>query len=264
MKRYSKFLKVLLVINDIFCFYLAVFLLVLTRFKFDPDNLYLHFLNFSFILPFWLLIFYSYNFYQPFINIPKFFNRFFKALLGGIIVSIFFFYFNPFLKITPKTNLLIFLLYFTFLFLLTRQFWKKKFIDQEKIKLLIIAPNALKEKILKDLQNIYLFEVKGFLEKAPQDPGYFENVDLIVLSSKIDIKPSLNILIKKFGYKIPIMELIDFYEEYFGRIPLEEIDEYWILKEIINPENKIQIILKKGYKDGQNKYWYCFYWIIYP
>jgi lipopolysaccharide/colanic/teichoic acid biosynthesis glycosyltransferase len=54
-------------------------------------------------------------------------------------------------------------------------------------------------------------------------------------------------LIKEVDFKIPIMELVDFYEQNLNRIILEEIDEYWILKNIINPEHKIQAFIKRTF-----------------
>jgi lipopolysaccharide/colanic/teichoic acid biosynthesis glycosyltransferase len=110
---------------------------------------------------------------------------------------------------------------------------------------LFIVPKELKEKIEEDIKNLEIFEIVEILEKIPDDEKYYQNTDLIVISRKINVNHQLKNIIEKLGFKVPIMELTDFYERYLNRIPIEEIDEYWILKEIINPENSLQVLIKR-------------------
>ncbi|MGC8981771.1 MAG: sugar transferase [Minisyncoccia bacterium] len=245
--RYQKILKYLFIFLDIISFYLSIFILVLVRYDFNFRELKIHFIGFSFILPFWIISFYLNNLYEFNTRGYRNYIRILRAFISGFLVSILFFYFIPYLKITPKINLILFTIYFFSLFLIFRKKFEERFIKEEKIKVLIIAPEILKEKIFEDFKNLSLYEIKNYLSEIPSDKKIFENVDLIIISNHLKTHNALDILIKEVDFKIPIIELIDFYEQNFNRIILEEIDEYWILKNIINPEYKIEVFIKRAF-----------------
>jgi len=245
MKNYQKIIKGILVILDIISFYLSIFILVLVRYGLNIRELKIHIVGFSFILPLWIIIFYLNNFYE--FNILKYKNyvSIIRGFTSAFLISILLFYFVPYLKITPKTNLILFTIYLFSIFLIFRKKFEDKFIKRETIKVLIIAPENLKEKIFEDFKNLTLYKIKNYLSEIPEDKKDFEDVDLIIISRELKIHNGLDKLIKEVDFKIPIMELVDFYEQNFNRIILEEIDEYWILKNIISPEHRIQIFLKR-------------------
>jgi lipopolysaccharide/colanic/teichoic acid biosynthesis glycosyltransferase len=244
MKHYNRFFSGILIFIDILAFYFSVILLVLVRYGFDFFNLEIHLKAFTLILPFWLLVFYSNNLYSLYSS-QKFSVRIIRSFIAGIIISVLFFYFSPSLKITPKTNLALLSFFFLSLFLISRLVFLDYFLPKNKLKILFIVPKELKEKIEEDIKNLEIFEIVEILEKIPDDEKYYQNTDLVVISRKINVNHQLKNIIEKLGFKMPIMELIDFYERYLNRIPIEEIDEYWILKEIINPENSLQILIKR-------------------
>ena len=244
MKHYNRFFSGILIFIDILAFYFSVILLVLVRYGFDFFNLEVHLKSFTFILPFWILVFYSNNLYSLYSS-QKFSVRIIRSFIAGIIISVLFFYFSPSLKITPKTNLALFSFFFLSLFLISRLVFLDYFLPKNKLKILFIVPKELKEKIEEDIKNLEIFEIVEILEKIPDDEKYYQNTDLVVISRKINVDHQLKNIIEKLGFKMPIMELIDFYERYLNRIPIEEIDEYWILKEIINPENSLQVLIKR-------------------
>jgi lipopolysaccharide/colanic/teichoic acid biosynthesis glycosyltransferase len=244
MKHYNRLFSGILIFIDSLAFYFSVILLVLVRYGFDFFNLEVHLKSFTFILPFWLLVFYSNNLYSLYSS-QKFSVRIIRSFIAGIIISVLFFYFSPSLKITPKTNLVLFSFFFLSLFLISRLVFLDYFLPKNKLKILFIVPKELKEKIEEDIKNLEIFEIVEILEKIPDDEKYYQNTDLVVISRKINVNHQLKNIIEKLGFKVPIMELIDFYERYLNRIPIEEIDEYWILKEIINPENSLQVLIKR-------------------
>jgi lipopolysaccharide/colanic/teichoic acid biosynthesis glycosyltransferase len=245
MKNYQKIIKGILVILDIISFYLSIFILALVRYGLNIRELKIHIVGFSFILPLWIIIFHLNNFYE--FNILRYKNyvSIIRGFASAFLISILFFYFVPYLKITPKTNLIFFTIYLFSIFLIFRKKFEDKFIKKETIKVLIIAPENLKEKIFEDFKNLTLYKIKNYLFEIPENKKDFEDVDLIIISRELKIHNGLDKLIKEVDFKIPIMELVDFYEQNFNRIILEEIDEYWILKNIINPEHRIQIFLKR-------------------
>lgn len=237
MKNFNKIVLFYLVILDVFNFYVSIILLVLIRYGINYLILKEHLIAFSLVLPFWLIGFYTNNLYSPFTHKKISLNTF-KAFLFGSLFSIFLFYFNPFLKVTPKTNLLIFVIIYLSLFLIFRQIFYSKYLSNFKLKVLIIAPKEFHKRLLEDFKNLGFLEIIGIYENFQ---NVNNNYDLILISRKI-----VGFLdFKKINLNVPVMEIIDFYEKNLGLIPLEEVDEYWILKEIINPEHKIQTFIKR-------------------
>lgn len=243
MKNFHKILIFFLIILDIISFYLSLLLLVLIRYGFDFLILKQHLIAFTIILPFWLLGFFLNNLYSPITN-QRITSNAIKAFIFGTVAAVILFYFNPFLKISPKTNLLIFLLFYFSLFIIFRVIFLNNYLSKFKIKVLVIAPDEIKERILEDFKHLHFFEVIKITSNL--ELPLVKDVALILISRKlvnnIDFK---NLKKDLLELKIPFLEIIDFYEKNLGFIPLEEIDEYWILKEIINPEIKFYSFLKR-------------------
>ncbi|GIW65875.1 MAG: polyprenyl glycosylphosphotransferase [Candidatus Parcubacteria bacterium] len=245
MKTYSKYLKYILIFGDILFFYLSLYITIYTRYGFNIEIFKQHFIGFSFILPFWIIAFYSNNFYSLNILKNKFFLRLIKSFIIGFVFSIIFFYFSPQLKITPKTNLFLFSFIYLAIFIIYRNLFENKFLNKRKIKILVIIPKNILEKFKQDFEGLVIYNFTFYDHNSMYDD--FSKFDLIVISHKIFNQDQnlINHVIKKINYQVPIIELIDFYEKNLGRIPLEELDEYWILKEIINPEFRFQSLIKR-------------------
>lgn len=239
MKFYYRYLKILLLILDILLFYLSLIILLILKSNLDFKD---HFIGFTILLPFWIISFYSQNFYSFNIFKNKFSLRIIKSFIISFIISIIFFYFLPQLRISPKTNLIIFSTIYLSLFIIFRNLIEEKIAKKKKFNILVFIPKNFIEKFKRDFENIDFYNFT-----IPEDNLIYDysKFDAIVISRKIKDEELINKIIRKINYKIPIIELIEFYEKNLGRIPLEEIDEYWILKEIINPELKFQTFIKR-------------------
>jgi FlaA1/EpsC-like NDP-sugar epimerase len=118
--------RFLLFIGDIAILYLSLFIGLIIRYGFNFNaQLGIHLLPFSIIFILWLLVFYISNLYDLGFakNNIQSFSALFYSLIVNSIISLLFFYFIPFFGITPKTNLLIFVVA-TFLLL---SFWRYYF-----------------------------------------------------------------------------------------------------------------------------------------
>lgn len=239
MKFYYRYLKILLLILDILLFYLSLIILLILKSNLDFKD---HFIGFTILLPFWIISFYSQNFYSFNIFKNKFSLRIIKSFIISFIISIIFFYFLPQLRISPKTNLIIFSTIYLSLFIIFRNLIEEKIAKKKKFNILVFIPKNFIEKFKRDFENIDFYNFTIAEDNLIYDYSKF---DAIVISRKIKDEELINKIIRKINYKIPIIELIEFYEKNLGRIPLEEIDEYWILKEIINPELKFQTFIKR-------------------
>src|SRR3989344_7263678 len=103
-----------LVIGDLAILCLALFLTLWWRYGSNQDfGFYLqaHFVPFSIIFAFWLLVFYTADLYD--VNLAKnnlrLFSTFFYSTAFIAFFSVALFYLLPIFKVTPKTNLLTFL-----------------------------------------------------------------------------------------------------------------------------------------------------------
>jgi len=110
--------------GDVIIFYLSLYLAIFFR-KFETPSsgiwqVLAH--QFSYILPFWLLFLFIFDFYHiDEIQGRKNFHRFlFHFFVLALLVGICFFYLRPDLKFTPKTILFLDVFIFTFLVMLSR------------------------------------------------------------------------------------------------------------------------------------------------
>src|SRR3989339_1061441 len=122
---YDNLKKIILLCGDIFVLYVSLYLTLLVRYLEWPTaaTWQNHLWPFSMVFIAWILIFYISNLYSLYIavNDGKFFNLTMRAVIISSLLSAAFFYVNPNIAIAPKTNLVIYLVVFTVLFLLWRR-----------------------------------------------------------------------------------------------------------------------------------------------
>ena len=200
------------------------------------------------------------------INDSDFFNRTIRAGFIAALLSIAFFYANPNIKISPKTNLLIYVFVFTFLFILWRRFFNwslKSYLPKNKIafigknnlvnelintlrknpqlgiKVAILAGNYENQmdgiKIIKDINN---------LDKIIKE----KNINEIVLASNPQESDKLrSALFKCLPLKINFINISDFYESITGKVSLESLSQMWFLEKLNKGKREWQDLFKRFY-----------------
>lgn len=242
----SKLKTSIILAGDIFIFYGS---LVLTLFfRFGEENFYAalarHIVPFSFVLIFWIFIFYLADLYQA--RVLKDRQELIKSFLPAIIISasvsiIFFYIFGSFLEISPKLNLLFLALFFAFFDYSWRSFLIKKFKGWQ-INLLILGSSATAEEVSSFLKNNPQAGYRPKIWKKGIEENDFEafvdfiknnKIEKIVFSSAAEKEKNLvKIIYKLLPLRIEIMALRDFYAAIFQKIPFEEVDERWFVREI--------------------------------
>ncbi len=252
MKRFLLFL------GDIAVLYLALFLTLLVRYGKNFDNkLDIHILPFSFIFIIWILVFYITNLYELGFskNNLEFFSTFLYSIATNSAISIAFFYLIPFFGITPKTNLLVFVV----LIVVLGSSWRygfNKLITQSGYKnnTLIIGASPqsqdLYDFLLANPQLGYgalgIIDVEdgrvlGILENLIKQ----KNVSTLILSPSVyKIPQIIDVFYRLLGFKINFYNLPDFYERVTGKIPLGAIDQNWFLENLSEGS-------KRGYEAGK-------------
>jgi exopolysaccharide biosynthesis polyprenyl glycosylphosphotransferase len=269
----SKFKKILLLFGDIMVLYLSLYLTLLLRYAQKPDygTLASHILPFSIVFIFWILMFYISNLYN--LNLAVNNTRFLKLTLKSLAISssfsIFFFYLMPWIKIAPKTNMIIYLIVFAILFYSWRRLFNfvlKSYLPKQNFAFIGIN-NQVKELILFFKKNSHLGlrakfaysnnrEIKE-LNGTPvihdinkiNDLIKSKKIETVVLcSDEFEQKEKLrSSLLKSLSLKINFIGLANFYEIITGKVPLDAINKTWFLENLSEGNKKFFDIFKRFY-----------------
>ncbi len=252
----SKFRRLILILGDILIMYVSLFVTLLVRYHTVPSSDYwmAHFYPFTFIFLIWISLFFISDLYNLNFAIS---NRFFfrlalrSFLIGGIFSAVFF-YLMPRINIAPKTNLLLFVVIYTLLFILWRGFFNwsiKSYIPKETIG--IIGYNQQVGRLLAEFTNKpHLgYEIAFILntgrekispnrkidvipadEKILKEHIKNKNVSTLILANNPANSESLSsLLFSCLGMNVDFVNLSNFYENILGKVPLDLINKVWFL-----------------------------------
>lgn len=250
--------KFLLFFSDIAVLYVSLVIALLIRYPADFQRQYgLHIYPFSLIFISWLLVFYIANLYEPKLlrNNVHFYSALSQTIIITATISVLFFYLIPLYGITPRTNLLIFLIIFTALEFANRSISNNILQKSFKKSILIVGTNN--QSLELDLfikENPQLgYEIKSVIDissdklKDISQTIQEEKIDMIVLSPEAYQVPEIiNIFYKSLEYKVGFMNLASFYERVTGMVPLGAINQVWFLENLNEGNKRAYEITKRG------------------
>lgn len=241
----------LLFLIDTAIFFFSLYLTLYFRyFLFGQEKLEkvtIHFFNhlphFIVIFLIFFLIFHINHLYnlRLITNFKKLIRLSLSSLGVSILFSTLYFYLNVSATIAPRTNLFIFLLIYTILFLLWRYFFFLKIHRKiGKRLVIIIGNNDLSDKLVKEInKNPNLgyrlhFIIKNKeelykLEEIIKEKGNFQIVFSGNLNDDIEVR---NLLFKYLPEKINFFSYPEFYELLTEKIPVEAINQEWFLSNL--------------------------------
>lgn len=224
-----------------------------------------HFQIFTPIFVLWIAILYINSLYdfKKIINQNKLLEKTIKSVSISFFISMIIFYLIPYAQITPKTNLIIFSGFFLVLFLLWRLSFlsiNKKYLSSSNIAIIgyneiirktinIIKKNpqlgynvkfllTTKNNVLVDIAEMYnltIIEDGNQLSRAIKD----YKIDSLILEKDIgEMKDLQKTLFNLLPSGINYYNLINFYEEISGQIPLEILNKAWFLENLNLAEKK--------------------------
>ena len=230
--------KLTVIFGDIAILYGSLVLTLIIRYGTNnfSNAFQSHLKPFSLIFIFWILIFYLFNFYSE-----KFFKynlaaaqNFISAVIVNIAISMAVFYaFEPFFKLTPKTNLLIFAL----IFLIADYAWRvglsKIFIARGlKKQIIIIGDSPVAEELADYLNSNPQVGYSAKIKKI-EDIKNINNAEAVIINNSL--KKNLDVIKIIYGLlplNVKIFNLADFYEMIFQKTPLKEVEELWFIEQI--------------------------------
>lgn len=271
MNNMNKIKQIVLLGGDIFILYFALYLTLCLRYLSLPDELLwqIHFVPFTIIFFFWLIIFYITGLYSlhTAANNTKFFEITWKSLTISSLLAVAFFYLSPQTNIAPKTNLLIYVFVFAILFYGWRHLYNKLlhvYLPKENIA--VIGYNQQVKELVEELeQKPQLgFNLKFIVdEKLEADEIHqikiiksikelkniisSEKITTIIFSSDPHQSDDLRLfLFELLPLNIKYMSLSNFYENITGKVPVDVINQMWFLENLNIGEKRGFEMLKRA------------------
>jgi len=237
--------KLILLAGDLLFLHLALLFTLCLRY--GQENVYIYFQNhwshFIFVFIVWLLVSYINNFYNLDLKINN--RRFWRALINTAVssglISTLYFYLNVNSDIAPKTNLAIFIVVFTILFLIWRYLYQA--ITHSllpKGHLAIIGNNERTNRIIAEIQDSPSFEYQiGRIYKSSLELEHLashirkEHIKAVVIVDDFGNDEKIRqLLFDCLKYKITFFSYPDLYELLTGKIPVEAIGPKWFLSNL--------------------------------
>lgn len=251
MMRVRQFI---LILGDIILAYIALVLTVLLGFweNFNWEILWQHFIPFSLLYFFWLVIFYIFGLYDLNLIRPKieFLLRTIESFLICLLLGAAFFYMIPLFEITPKVNLLINITIFTIFIFVWRRLFCVLFSSVYQQNIAFLGKNRLAEMLAKEFQSQphlgYKFVKFLDIRKSLMPQLKRKKIDTLIMVE--DITENLKLaeeLYKSLPLKINLMDFSEFYELIFKKIPIDFIDYSWFLKNLKEGKKKIYDNIKR-------------------
>jgi len=237
----------IILLGDAIVFYASLLLTLFFRFSKDSFSQAVadHLIPFSFVLAIWVFVFYLADLYQ--MRTLKDKRFFWKNFLPAVVISstasvIFFYILVPFFKISPKTNLFLFAVFFTFLDYGWRYFFIRFLSSGFKTKVLLAGGGKSALETFHFLKSNPQFGYEPVLWKKGASKEEIKDLLNFIAASKIEkiVIPSswgkekdfISSVYKMLSLEVEVVFSHGFYEDIFQKVPLEEIDERWLIEKI--------------------------------
>jgi len=257
----------LLFLGDLFVFFLSLWLMLLFRFNDVPsrDIFVDHILAFSIIFILWFFVFFIAGLYEKHTLIlkSKIPTIIFNAQIVNSAIAIAFFYAIPFFGISPKTNLLIYVV-ISFLLIL---YWRIKgisfFLNHTREQAILIGDGDEVRELKEEVNNnprYGLNFVSSFGTADVSQPDFQSRITDEVRNGRVQIiaahfkdqkiEPFLPSFYDMIFSKIRFVDMQKVYEDIFDRVPMSLIRHNWFLENISATTNKTYDFLKRSMDIG--------------
>lgn len=234
-----------LLASDALSMYCALLLTLLIRYnvisigKIWDD----HFVPFSAIFVIWIIVFYIGDLYRSssFNFNAQTFQTFLVAVgIGGAIAMMLFYLFGPFFELTPKTNLLLVIVFSGTIGSMFRLGLSRAYITRGgrnrvlfignppiifEISSYITAHPHLGYDVVSHLTTTEGDDVFSLVEK--------ERVTTVVVQPSLEQDPKLiRLMYRLLSKEVAVVDLVSFYETIFQKIPVAGLEERWFIENI--------------------------------
>jgi exopolysaccharide biosynthesis polyprenyl glycosylphosphotransferase len=234
--------KIWLFLGDLAGLHLALFLTLVIRYPqaLWGQNWNNHWPRFLVVFLIWLLVLYINDLYNLNWRVfsSAFLGRLINTAAASSLLSILYFYLQSDTSVTPKTNLVIFILIYLAIFWFWRALYQvllSSFVPRENLA--IIGDNAKSAKLLTELENnpgagyqtALIFKTPEEIETLT-DSVKAKNIQTVVVCDDFGRGRDLSdMLFRCLSYNLNFFDYPDFYELLTGKVPVEALDSDWFL-----------------------------------
>ncbi len=253
-----------LIIGDIICFSLALWLTLLVRYLEWPtaERVDDHFGPFFLLALIWVLVFYIAGLYDKHTVFLKnlMLSRIVKTQITNVILAAVVFFVIPF-GIAPKTNLVIYLLISIALVTIWRLYIYNFLSPKTKHRAILIAEGNEALDLAHEINNNnrYNYSFVHFLNEdtmvnTPNFEGKLlqliddDNIDIIVADYRSEhIQKFLPFIfdLSFLKFNFTLLDFYQLYEDTFDRVPMSSLRYDWFINNISNTKNTIYGSLKR-------------------
>ena len=249
--------QIILVFGDLAALYFSLVLTLVFGFwgKFNLGVFKEHLFPFSILYFLWLVIFYIFDLYN--LNVSRtrflFYPRFIQALLMDVVLGIALFYLWPAFGITPKTNLILNIVFFGALDLIWRRTFYRLFSKRLITYLGILGESRETRDLLREIKTRpYLgYKVRKIYKTSQVDRDFYHKIkrhriDILIINenSKTEFK-TVEALYQCLEARINFWDLPSAYEMICAKIPLSFINKEWFLENLKEREKVFYDKLKR-------------------
>jgi exopolysaccharide biosynthesis polyprenyl glycosylphosphotransferase len=244
MINFAGFRKIILFLGDLLLLYLSLIITLIIGFgqKLSLEILWQHLRPFSLLFCIWLFVFLFFDFYE--LNVPKLTSslvtRIAVGLLTCLMIGVIFFYLLfPVFGLTPKTNLLIFIIILWGLLMLWRKTALYLFSSYFQNRVAIVGATKESEMLAlilkrnpqlgyKLIEIIPIQNIANLAQKIQES-----KLNTLILAKELSPQPMFEPeLYKYLSLKINFLDLPRAYEIILKRIPIGFVNQAWFLENL--------------------------------
>jgi len=254
---------ILLFMGDILCFLASLWLMLLLRYGNVPshDVFSKHLGPFSILFAVWISVFFIAGLYEKHTMIfqGKLSSTLFNVEIINAALAIVFFYLVPYLGITPKTNLFI---YLAISFILIH-FWRLKgqqlIGSRKKQKAVLVGSGEEMKELREEVNGNARYGIKFISSLDLDSVGnldfkeeilktiYSERISLIAADLRNEkVEPILPNLYNLIFSRVRFVDMHKIYEDIFDRIPLSLVKYNWFLENISTTRRPVFDFVKRS------------------
>lgn len=208
---------------------------------------YEHAVPFTLLFPFWILVFFLFDLYVKHTVAFKrrLFGRIVKAQFVNTLIAIVFFYFIPFFGITPK----IVLFYYVIISFIAIVLWRFNFVHMihtgSPLNALVVGEGPEIEELRNEIAHNTKYGLR-LVQPIQLKDIRKQDVDIIILdlANKKTRARSEELYHLALG-GIAFVDVREFFERIFDRIPLSLIDAQWVIRNISSHSRALYDIAKR-------------------
>jgi lipopolysaccharide/colanic/teichoic acid biosynthesis glycosyltransferase len=240
----------ILLLGDILALVLAVGATLIVRYGEWPsaDNFLNHLVPFSYIFAIWLLVFFIADLYRRHTSLfeSQLPSRLFNAQLANSAIAVTFFYLIPYFNITPKITLFICLV-LSFVFILVwRRFLAQSIIINRRERVVFACVGSLVAEIASELRRNKQYNITVITGRDPdpiQDRGALIVFDQTQVASGGLPGGFYRFLLAGCRF----VTATELYEQIFDRIPVELVQEAWLVENVSSQPKPIYNFIKRAF-----------------